>query len=187
MSSLQWRFGLQTDLTPCVCHIVLLTVHLLSFIRAMCPAHFHFVLVTYWTMSTTLVLCLMILLRILSFSLTLSIFLSMARWLGTRTGSFIFKFVRTEFFVFCSVWVNHKWCITNVTHFPCSMHRWFVTGKTTRYVWYAWRRLFKTSWRGTASHLLTLTAACCTLSRLPRRKLSLPPLPTYALTRNVGL
>ena len=70
-------FGLPTDLTPSVCHSVLLIVHLLSFIRAMCP----FVLVTYWTMSVTLVLCLMVVLRILSFSLTLSILLSIARWL----------------------------------------------------------------------------------------------------------
>ena len=60
---------------------VLLIVHLLSYIRAMCPVHFHFVLVTYWTMSVTLVLCLMMVLRILSFSLTLSILLSIARWL----------------------------------------------------------------------------------------------------------
>ena len=43
-SSLQRRFGLPTDLTPSVCHSVLLIVHLLSFIRAMCPAHFHYVL-----------------------------------------------------------------------------------------------------------------------------------------------
>ena len=47
----------------------------------MCPAHFHFVLVTYWTMSVTLVLCLMMVLGILSFSLILSIFLSIAHWL----------------------------------------------------------------------------------------------------------
>ena len=77
MSSLQRRFGLPTDLTPSVCHSVLPIVHLLSFIRAMCPAHFHFVLVTYWTMSVTQVLCLMVVLRILSFSLTLSSLLSM--------------------------------------------------------------------------------------------------------------
>ena len=31
----------------------------------MCPAHFHFVLATYWTMSVTLVLCLIVVLRIL--------------------------------------------------------------------------------------------------------------------------
>ena len=80
MSSLQRRFGLSTDLTPSVCHSVLLIVHLLSAIRTICPAHFHFVLVTYWTMSVTLVLCLMVVLRILSLSLTLSILLSIARW-----------------------------------------------------------------------------------------------------------
>ena len=34
-------FCLPTDLTPVICHFVLLIVHLLSFIRAMCPAHFH--------------------------------------------------------------------------------------------------------------------------------------------------
>ena len=42
-------FGLRTDLTPFICHSVLLIVHLLSFIRVMCPDHFYFVLVTYWT------------------------------------------------------------------------------------------------------------------------------------------
>ena len=67
MSSLQGRFGLPADLTSFVCHSLLLIVHLLSFIGAMCPAHSHFVLVTYWTMSVTLVLCLMVVLRILSF------------------------------------------------------------------------------------------------------------------------
>ena len=61
---------------PSVCQFVLLTVHLLSFIRAMCPGHFYFALVTYWTMSVTLVLCLMVVLRILPFCLTLSILLS---------------------------------------------------------------------------------------------------------------
>ena len=35
-------FGLPTDLTPSVCHSVLLIVHLLSFIRAMCPSPFPF-------------------------------------------------------------------------------------------------------------------------------------------------
>ena len=74
-------FWPSADLTPSVCHSVLLKVHLLSFIRAMCQAHFHFVFVTYWTMSVTQVLYLMVVLRILSFGLTLSIFLSMARWL----------------------------------------------------------------------------------------------------------
>ena len=81
MSPLQRRFGLPTDLTPFFCHSVLLIVHLLSFIWAMCPEHFHLVLVTHWTRSVTLVLCLMMVLWILSFSLTCSIFLSMARWL----------------------------------------------------------------------------------------------------------
>ena len=44
MSSLQRRFGLPIDLAPFICHSVLLIVHLLSFIRVMCPARFHFVL-----------------------------------------------------------------------------------------------------------------------------------------------
>ena len=68
MSSLQGRFGLSTDLTPFICHTVLLIVHLLIFIRSMCPAHFDFIFVMYWTMSVTLVLCLMMALRILSLS-----------------------------------------------------------------------------------------------------------------------
>ena len=55
--------------------------------RAMCPAHFHFILVTYWTMSVTLVLCLIMVLGILSISLTLSIFLSMAWYLIARMFS----------------------------------------------------------------------------------------------------
>ena len=73
--------GIQWTLTPFICHPVLLIVHLLSFILAMCPAHFHFALVTYWTVSVTLVLHLIMVLRTLSFSLTLSIFLSMDCWL----------------------------------------------------------------------------------------------------------
>ena len=99
-------FGLPTDLTPSVCHSVLLIVHLLSFIRVMCPAHFHFVLVTYWTMSSTLVLCLMMVLRILSFSLTLSILLSIARWLVS--SFFSNAFVRDH------VW--HQYVIAGKTH-----------------------------------------------------------------------
>ena len=90
-SSLQRRFGLPTNLTPFICPSVLLMVHLLSFIRAMCPACFRFALVTYWTMSVTLVLCLMMVLRILSFTLTFSIFLSMALWLVSSffTNAFV--------------------------------------------------------------------------------------------------
>ena len=106
MSSLQRRFGLLTCLTPSVCHAVLLIVHLLSFIRAMCPAHSHFVLVTYWTMSVTLVLCPMAVLRILSFSLTLTILLSIARWL---VSSFF-----TNAFVKDHVW--HPCVIAGKTH-----------------------------------------------------------------------
>ena len=106
MSSLQRRFGLLTDLTSSVWHSVLLLVHLLSFIRAMCPAHFHFVLVTYWIMSFTLVLCLMVVLRILSFGLTLNILLSIALWLVSSFS--INAFVRDH------VW--HPYVIAGKTH-----------------------------------------------------------------------
>ena len=41
MSSLQECFGLPADLTPFICHSLLLVVHL-SFIRVMCPAPFPF-------------------------------------------------------------------------------------------------------------------------------------------------
>ena len=94
-SSLRWRFGLPTDLTPFICHSVLLMVHLLSFIRAKYPAPFHFALVTYWTMSVTLLLCLVMVLQILSFSLTFSIFLSMDHWLVSRalTNPFVWDHV----------------------------------------------------------------------------------------------
>ena len=81
MPSLQRRFGLLTDLTHFICHSVLLIVHLVSFIRMMCPAHFHFALVMFWTMSVTLVLCLKMVLPIPSFSLTLIISVSMVCWL----------------------------------------------------------------------------------------------------------
>ena len=99
-------FGLPADLTPSVCHSVLLIVHLFSFIRAMCPAHFHFVLVTYWTMPVTLVPCLMVVLRILSSSFTLSILLSIARWLVSTF--FTNAFVRDH------VW--HPYVIAGKTH-----------------------------------------------------------------------
>ena len=89
-------FWSSADLTPSVCHSVLLIVHLLSFIWAMCPARFHFVLVTYWTLSVTLALCLMVVLRILPSGLTLSILLSTACWL---VSSFF-----TNFFVRDPVW-----------------------------------------------------------------------------------
>ena len=85
---------------------MLLIVRLLSFIRAKCPAHFDFVLVTYWTMSATLVLCLMVVLIILSFSLTLSILLSIACWLAS---SFF-----TNAFVEDHVW--HPYVIAGKTH-----------------------------------------------------------------------
>ena len=91
---------------PFICHCVLLTGHLLSFIQAMYPARFHFVLVAYWTMSVSLVLCLMMVLWILSFSLTLRIFLSIAHWL---VSSFF-----TNAFVRDHVW--HLYVIAGKTH-----------------------------------------------------------------------
>ena len=93
MSSLQRRFGLLADLTSSVCHSVLLIVHLLSFIRALCPAHFQFVLVTYWTVSVTLVLCLMVVLRILSSSLTLSILILLSIPLPTYLFNILLNYV----------------------------------------------------------------------------------------------
>ena len=51
----QGRFGLPslTDPMPFNCDSVLVIVHLLSFIRAMCSARFHFALVLHWTMFVT--------------------------------------------------------------------------------------------------------------------------------------
>ena len=106
MSPLQRRYGLPADLTPFIFHSVLLIVHLLSFIRAMCPVHFHFLLVSFWTMSVTLVLCQILVLRILSFSLTLIISLSMVHWL---VSSFF-----TNTLVRDHVW--HPYVIAGKTH-----------------------------------------------------------------------
>ena len=58
-------------------------------------------------MSVTLVLCLMMVFQILPFSLTFSIFLSMARWL---VSSFF-----TNAFVRDRVW--HPYVIAGKTHF----------------------------------------------------------------------
>ena len=52
MPTLQRPSGLQTDLTPFICHSVLLMVHLLSHIRATCPAHFHLAWVRYSNTKT---------------------------------------------------------------------------------------------------------------------------------------
>ena len=78
-----WHFGLTADHTTCISHSMRLMVNLdcLScFIQTMCPAHFHFVFVTYSTVSVsvTLVLCLLMELWILTFCLTFifTIFLS---------------------------------------------------------------------------------------------------------------
>ena len=87
---------------------MLQVVHLLSVIHTICPAHFHFALVRYWTVSVsvTLVLCLIIL-QIKSFSLTFtSIFHSMACWLVS--SFFTCAFVRDR------VW--HPYVITGKTY-----------------------------------------------------------------------
>ena len=102
---------------PCPCRSLLLhkvispttfwsSDSLLSFIQAMCPAHFYFVLVTYWTMPVTLLLCLMVVLGILSFSLTLSIFLSMVRWLISRF--FTNAFVRDHVWRSYVIWLKPR-------------------------------------------------------------------------------
>ena len=64
-----------------ICCSVLPMDNLLSFIQPFCPAHFNFSFVMYSTMSVTLVLPLMMVLQVLSFSPTVSIFLSIACWL----------------------------------------------------------------------------------------------------------
>ena len=96
MSSLQRRVGLPADLTPIICHSVFLMVHLLSFIRVMCPALFQISLLTFSTKSVSLVLCLMMVLRILSFRLTFSIIFSIACWLVS--SFFSNAFVRGHIF-----------------------------------------------------------------------------------------
>ena len=61
LSFLQRRFSLPTDVTPFVTYRSRLrTVHLLSFIRTMCPTHFHIAYVMYFSMFVTPLLCLMI-------------------------------------------------------------------------------------------------------------------------------
>ena len=80
--SSNWSYTLYT---------VLLIVHLLSFIWAMCSAHFHFILAVCWTMSVTQLLCLKMMLRILSCSLILSTFLSMAHWLVSSFFGVLFE------------------------------------------------------------------------------------------------
>ena len=112
MSSLQRRVGLPSDLTPFVCHSVLLIVHLLSFIRAICPAHFHFALIAYWTVSVTLVLYRVMVLQILSFSLTFSIFLSVTHW---PVSSF-FTNVCLFLFVFCCFFFGKRPCLASKCH-----------------------------------------------------------------------
>ena len=108
-SSLQQRFGLSTDLTPLICHSVLLMILLLFFIRAMCPAYFHVALVTRWTICVALVLCQMTVLRILTFSLTFSVFLSMASWLVSSffTNAFVRHHVRHPYIIVGKTyWLN---------------------------------------------------------------------------------
>ena len=81
ISALHLLFSLPLDLFPSLtCHSVHLTVHRLSFIRATCPAHFHFSLVISSRISFIFVLCLISKFGTLSMSFIPSIFLSIMRW-----------------------------------------------------------------------------------------------------------
>ena len=112
---------------------VLLMVHVLSFIRTMCPAHFQFALVSYSAKSVALVLCLMMMFRILSFSLTFSMFLAIARWLVS--SFFTNAFVRDHVWHPCVIAGKARWLKTflfrltkrilsrnNSLHFPKSFN-----------------------------------------------------------------
>ena len=80
MSSLERRFGLLTDLTPSVYHCASNSPSIIFHsgdVSSPFPFRIGYVLVDF----VTLVLFLMVVLRILSFSLTLSNLLSIARWL----------------------------------------------------------------------------------------------------------
>ena len=110
--SLQWRFGLPTNPMPFVIsHYVFVMVHILPFVRAKCQADFLFAFVTYVTTSVTLVLCVMTMFRILSFSLTFSSFLSVARCLVSGLFTIFLCFPKTfhsafifyQNFIFCPV------------------------------------------------------------------------------------
>ena len=150
MSSLQRRFGLLTDLAPFICHSVLLMVHLLSFILATCSAHFHFVLVTHWTMSVALVPCLMMMLRSLSFSLTLSIFLSVVPWL---VSSFLTNVIagKTHWLKTFLFRPMGRCLYKKISlYFPKTLHPYFILIKTCFVVFHC----FCLSQILTVSHLL---------------------------------
>ena len=88
-SSLQRLFGLSTDLTSFIYYFVLLVVQLLSFIWAMYQAHFHLSIVMYSAVSFSVFHCPVMVFRILSFTLTFSISLSVARWLVRNLNSLL--------------------------------------------------------------------------------------------------
>ena len=75
-------------------------LHLLSIILAISSAHFHFTRLMCSAVSVPVVLCLMMVLWILSFHLTLSIFLPIAGWLVSSFFSTAFvrdhKILATE-------------------------------------------------------------------------------------------
>ena len=77
MSSHHLRLGLPLDLFPFLtCRSVVLIVHLLSFMRATWPAHFHFAFVIISMTSFIFVFSLIIEFDIFSISFIPSIFLS---------------------------------------------------------------------------------------------------------------
>ena len=77
ISSLHLLLGLPLDLFPSLtCHSVHLIVHLLSFMRATCPAHFHFSLVISSMISYTFVFSHIYRFGIVCISFIPSIFLS---------------------------------------------------------------------------------------------------------------
>ena len=134
MSFLQRRCGLPTDITPFICHSVLLIVHLLSSRQA----HFHFALVTHWTMYVTLVLCL----KILSVNFTFSICLSMARWVVS--SFFTNAFVRNHVWHPCVIAGKTHWLATFLfrlmgrflsrkisLYFPKTLHPAFILIETS--------------------------------------------------------
>ena len=79
MSSLQRRFGLPADLTPFICHCDTIGLFVVFHQADECSL-FPF-RISYAIDSVALVICLMVVLRILSFCVTFSIFLSTSHWL----------------------------------------------------------------------------------------------------------
>ena len=112
MPSLQRQFNLPTDFTLHLCHSVCLVAHLWSFIRIVCPTQFHFAFVAHSAEPVGLVLSLVMLFRILSCSLTSSVFLSIAHRLAS---SFFTNTVIRDY-------VLHTYVITGRTHWLNTCH-----------------------------------------------------------------